>query len=362
MKRNGAKKHQHCALKLDMRKAYDRVEWDYLRAIMTHMGFHRQWVEIIMRLVSSVSFSVLFNGAPLEEFRPSRGLRQGDPISPYLFLIAAEGLSGLLKQSRQSSHLQGLKVAPTAPAVNHLLFADDSLLFIKASVEGAHAVNDLLDKYCQASGQRINLDKSSVFFSKGCSEACRQVVKDALNVPNETLNENYLGMPSDVGRSKNGAFKYLKDRIWKHIQEWLEQLLASGGKEVLIKAVAQAIPIFSMSCFKLPRGLCLAINSMLRSFWWGSKNGSRKTCWVSWETMCSPKFSGGLGFRDIELFNLAMLAKQAWRILQNPNTLSARILKAVYFPSTDFLDAGVGHAPSQVWRALVEGRDAMRKV
>jgi hypothetical protein len=156
MKRNGAKKHQHCALKLDMRKAYDRVEWSYLRAIMLRMGFHRRWVDLIMSLVSSVSFSVLFNGTPLEEFRPSRGLRQGDPISPYLFLLAAEGLSGLLKRSRQTSHLKGIQVAPTAPAVNHLLFADDSMLFVKASDEGAIEVNDILEKYSNASGQHIN--------------------------------------------------------------------------------------------------------------------------------------------------------------------------------------------------------------
>ncbi|XP_071683223.1 uncharacterized protein [Lolium perenne] len=222
-------------------------------------------------------------------------------------------------------------------------------------------VNTILEKYCNASGQRVNLDKSSIFFSKGCTEARRQSVKNILNVPNETLNEKYLGMPSDVGKSKNGAFKYLKDRMWKKIQGWLEQLLASAGKEVLIKAVAMAIPIFSMSCFKLPRGLCEAINAMLRSFWWGNKDGKRKTCWVSWETMCSPKFSGGMGFRDIEIFNLAMLARQAWRILQNPAALSSRILKAVYHPSSDFLEASLGSHPSQVWRAIVEGRDAMKQ-
>jgi hypothetical protein len=260
-------------------------------------------------MVSSVSFSVMFNGSSLEEFQPSRGLRQGDPISPYLFLLAAEGLSGLLKQSRHSSHLHGIKVAPTAPAVNHILFADDSLLFVKASDEGAREVMELLQSYCSTSGQRVNLDKSSVFFSKGCPEARRQSIKTILQDPNETLNEKYLGMPSDVGKSKNGAFKYLKDRIWKRIQGWLEQLLASGGNEVLIKAVALAIPIFSMFCFKLPRGLCEAINSMLRSFWWGCKDGKQKTCWVSWETMCSPKFAGGMGFRDVELFNIAMLAR-----------------------------------------------------
>jgi hypothetical protein len=186
-------------------------------------------------------------------------------------------------------------------------------------------------------------------------------MKVALNVPNETLNEKYLGMPSDVGKSKNGAFKYLKDRIWKKVQGYLEKLLATGGKDVLIKSVVQAIPVFSMSCFKLPRGLCQAVNSIIRSWWWGSKDGKRKTAWVSWETMCSPKYAGGLGFRDIELFNLAMLARQAWRILQNPSSLSARILKAVYFPSRDFLDATLGAAPSQVWRAIVEGRDVMQQ-
>jgi hypothetical protein len=197
MKRNRAKKH--CALKLDMRKTFDRVEWPYLRAIMLRMGFSRRWVDLIMSLVSSVSFSVLFNGTPMEEFRPSRGLRQGDPISPYLFLLAAEGLSGLLKQSQQSPHLQGIKVAPSAPAVNHLLFVDDSLLFVKATNEGASEVMELLTKYCDASGQRINLEKSSVFFSKGCPQERRASVKNILSVPNETLNEKYLGMPSDIG-------------------------------------------------------------------------------------------------------------------------------------------------------------------
>jgi hypothetical protein len=181
------------------------------------------------------------------------------------------------------------------------------------------------------------------------------------SVPNETLNEKYLGMPSDIGRSSNGAFKYLKDRIWKSVQGWIEKTMASGGKEVLIKSVAQAIPTFSMSCFKLPRGLCLSINSMLRNFWWGSKEGKRKPNWVSWETMCSPKFCGGLGFRDIELFNLAMLARQAWRILQNPEALSSRIMKASYYPQGEFLDATLGSSPSHVWRAISEGRGAMRQ-
>lgn len=166
-------------------------------------------------------------------------------------------------------------------------------------------------------------------------------------------------MPSDVGNSKNGAFKFLKDRVWSKIKGWMEKLLSAGGKEVLIKSVAQAVPVYSMSCFKLPSGLCEHINSLIRKFWWGSKEGQRKPSWVSWSTLTRPKFCGGLGFRDIELFSLALLSWQAWRILMEPESLSARVLKAKYYISGDLFNADLGAAPSQIWRAVLEGRDVL---
>lgn len=116
------------------------------------------------------------------------------------------------------------------------------------------------------------------------------------------------------------------------MQGWIEKTLSSAGKEILVRAVAQAIPVYSMSCFKLPRGLCKHLNMLIRKFGWGSKDGHRKPSWVSWEAMTQPKSMGGLRFKDFELFNLALLAKQSWRILMNPDSLSARILKSVYFP------------------------------
>jgi hypothetical protein len=167
-------------------------------------------------------------------------------------------------------------------------------------------------------------------------------------------------MPSDVGRSKSGAFKYLKDRISKRIQGWLEKLLSAGGKDVLIKSVVQAIPIFSMACFKLPRGLCQYINALVRKSWWGSKEGERKPSWVSWKEMCKPKHMGGLGFRDIEVINLALLARQGWRMLHQLDSLSGRVLKARYFANVDMLHAEIGTAPSQVWRALHEGIQVLK--
>ena len=146
------------------------------------------------------------------------------------------------------------------------------------------------------------------------------------------------------------------------VQGWIANTVSMAGKEVLVKAVAQAVPVFSMSCFKLPRGLCEHLNMLIQKFWWGSKEGKRKPHWVSWETMTQPKGMGGLGFKDFELFNLSMLAGQAWRMLQNPEALSARILQSIYFPNSDLLLATLGSHPSQVWRSIIEGRDVLSQI
>jgi hypothetical protein len=216
-----------------MMKAYDRVEWDYLEAIMDKLGFAHQWISVIMGMVRSVSFSVLLNGNKLEEFKPTKGIRQGDPISPYPFLLVAEGLSCLLKINDQSSHLGGIKVAPSAPPVNHLLFTNDSLLFFKGSREGAEELSHLLEVYCHASRHRINREKSFIFFTKKCPQSVSDVVKSILHVNNESLNERYLGMPTDVGSSINGTFKFLRDQVWSKIKGWLEKILSAGGNGLL---------------------------------------------------------------------------------------------------------------------------------
>lgn len=155
------------------------------------------------------------------------------------------------------------------PPVNHLLFAYDSLLFFKANVVGATEVPNLVESYCQVSGQRVNPAKSSIFFSKGCARTVQGEVNDIMQVPNETLNGKYLGMPSDIGVSKMGTFNYLKDILWTKIKERIEKTMSKAGKEVIMKSVAQAVPVFFMSCFKLPKGLCEHLNKMIKHFWWG---------------------------------------------------------------------------------------------
>ena len=128
------------ALKLDMSKAYDRVEWAFLEKIMLKMGFENSWVSMIMECVHTVSYSILINGEPRGFFHPTRGLRQGDPISPYLFLLCAEGLNALLMKATISKSIHNISISCGGPKITHLFFADDSVLFCRASLQECHAV------------------------------------------------------------------------------------------------------------------------------------------------------------------------------------------------------------------------------
>ena len=141
------------AIKLDMSKAYDQVEWPFVEAIMHKMGFHEQWVKMIMECITTVSYSVLINGEPKGYIIPIRGLGQGDPLSLYLFLLCAKGLSAMITRAQQEKKLHGIKVASTAPAISHLFFADDSILFCQATVEACGEIQGILDDYEVASGQ-----------------------------------------------------------------------------------------------------------------------------------------------------------------------------------------------------------------
>ncbi|KAH1083924.1 hypothetical protein J1N35_023685 [Gossypium stocksii] len=141
------------ALKLDMSKAYDRVEWDFLAGMMTKLDFHTDWVVLVMRCVCSVSYSVSLNGDCGKWFSPSRGLRQGDPLSPYLFLICAEGFSTLLVEEKQKGLMKGAPIGRERLSINHLFFTNDCILFGDASYEGACVVRDVIREYEMISGQ-----------------------------------------------------------------------------------------------------------------------------------------------------------------------------------------------------------------
>ena len=154
------------AIKLDMSKAYDRVEWDYLSSVMEKMGFNEHWIRLMMLCVKTVTYSILVNGEPKGMITPTRGIRQGDPLSPFLFLLCTEGLNGLINQAFQQGHIKGYALCRNSSKLTHLLFANDSLLFCRATIEECQRILDILEVYGRCSGQQINQSKTTIFFSK----------------------------------------------------------------------------------------------------------------------------------------------------------------------------------------------------
>lgn len=165
LRTSSAKKHCSMAVKTDMSKEYDRLEWTFLREVMNRFGFHPTWILWIMECFSSVSYSYLVNGSALGRVKQSRGIRQGDPLSPYLFILCSEVLSELCSKAQDQGSLQGIKVARNSPSLNHLLFADDTMFFCKSDSASCRELMNILEKYEVASGQSINLLKSAVTFS-----------------------------------------------------------------------------------------------------------------------------------------------------------------------------------------------------
>ncbi|XP_057793280.1 uncharacterized protein LOC131009894 [Salvia miltiorrhiza] len=331
------------ALKIDISKAYDRVSWEFLEAVLDKLGFCSQWRNWISMCIRSVSYDVLVNGTLVGPIIPGRGLRQGDPLSPYLFILCAEGLSAMINYEMARGSLHGIQISRGGPAVSHLMFADDSIFFCRASAEECLNLKRVLCDYEKASGQGINFQKSGILFSANVSDRDKDELSHIIGVWSPLNTGRYLGLPSLIGRKKKEIFHYLRERLWSRIQGWSGKKLSKAGKEILIKAVAQSIPTYCMAVFSLPTGLTDDMEKLLNKFWWGNKVGAgRGVNWSSWHKLCVDKNSGGMGFRSLQLFNVAMLGKTAWRLLHDPEALVSRVLKAKYFPNGDYLSAKLG--------------------
>ncbi|XP_061993989.1 uncharacterized mitochondrial protein AtMg00310-like [Rosa rugosa] len=170
----------------------------------------------------------------------------------------------------------------------------------------------------------------------------------------------YLGLPIHVGHDKTTIFAYLKERLTKKLISWRSKILSAGGKEILLKVVAQALPNYVMNCYLLPKSLCDDLQQLCAQFFWGSTDDKLKIHWRSWERMCIPKERGGLGFKHLYAHNLAMLSKQGWRLLSNPNSLVPQVFKALYYPNSSFLTANLGDRPSYSWRSIMEARPILQ--
>ncbi|GMJ10719.1 hypothetical protein HRI_004741100 [Hibiscus trionum] len=270
-----SKSTQGAALKLDMEKAFDRVEWSFLENVMNRMGFASSWVSLIMRCISSVSFTVKVNNSFSPLFRPQRGLRQGDPLSPFLFLFCTQGISAFLSDAKQHGLLPGLGASKHGPKVNHLLFADDCIVFINSKSEEAAHLKFALQTYASASGQAVNFDKSTIFYNPRTPASTRHAINSYLQVREVSNPGVYLGVPFLIGKNKTLALGFIRDKVHDRLSNWDKQLLSFSGREIFIKVVLQSLPQYVMSCYLLPQNIIDDMTSATRRYWWSGKTNKK---------------------------------------------------------------------------------------
>ncbi|XP_077231884.1 uncharacterized protein LOC143864904 [Tasmannia lanceolata] len=315
--------------KLDMEKAYDRVEWHCLDHFLGKMGFGNRWRGWIKSCLSSAWFSILINGSPKGFFRSSRGLRQGDPLSPFLFVIVAEALSLLMEKGKSVGLVKGIQCGQNRVEVSHLQFADDTLLFSSPQTSKILNLKAVLRCYEIVTGQRSN-------FSKSCMYTVNVGEEEAKNLANlmgcllDRFPSSYLGLPLGGGRQKIGSWAPIVERIERRLDTWKRNLVSKGGRLTLIKAVLPNIPIYHLSLFKCPISIAKRIELIQRRFPWGGSKETRSFSLVSWEDVCKPVLGGGLGIRKIKQVNAALMGKWLWRYGEEQSQLWAKVIRGKY--------------------------------
>ena len=256
------------AIKLDMEKAYDKIEWNFLFAVLKKFGFCPQVIDWIKVCVSSVTFSVLVNNGPTEVFTPQRGLRQGDPLSPFLFILCAEVLARKIQFESNINKNIGFPIIKNGTRIPFLSFADDIIIFTKANKAACETIKEIISGYCAISGQTINYHKSAFQTTPKTSSQNRRAIQDSLNMSSTVTLDKYLGCPIINGRVTKDSFRDIITSSQSQLAKWKASSLSQEGRATLIRSNLSARPNFLMQNFMLPSSIHRDLDKINRQFFW----------------------------------------------------------------------------------------------
>jgi hypothetical protein len=346
-----------CLIKVDFKKAFDSVQWPFLRALLHLLGFPQRFVHLVMLCVETSSYSVAVNGNLYGFFPGKYGVRQGDPLSPYLFLIYMEYFSRMLGMAsqQQAFHFHP-KCAPHH--ICHLAYADDVLLLCQGDCSFVQILVEQLHAFGRASGLHTNASKSFIYFS-GVGDSLKQTILQDSGFSEGSFPFKYLGVPLSPHRLLASQLYPLLHQLETAIQSWMGKNLSYAGRLELIGSVLFGMVQFWLSIFPMPESVINQITCICRNFLWTGSTVRNMSALVAWKNVCLPKAKGGLGLYDIKARNNCFLVKQLWNIHLKADSIWIRWMHHFYLQDTSIWTVPLQQTSSPLWKSFIKLRDRL---
>ncbi|KAL0288048.1 UNVERIFIED_CONTAM: hypothetical protein Sradi_7109300 [Sesamum radiatum] len=318
-------------------------------AIILH--FPPRFISWVEQCITTVAFSISLNGSLHGFFPGTRGIRQGDPLSPYLFVIVMEIWRILLKIRTQNADSFQYHWKCHELGILNLCFADDVLIFCAGTINSVRTIKETLLEFAEISGLRVNPGKSSIILSKSvCRD--RQGILDLMGFQEGSLPIRYLGSPLTSSRLTVADCQPLIDKLADRLTGWNHLNLSLAGRAQLLKSVLSSLHLYWASIFVLPKSIIKVIEGKMRAFLWkGSSNSGYAK--VSWVQVCRPVAEGGLGIRSVLFMNQALMLQHVWRILQQ-DTCSLGVLGVAHKLRNTHPWAASLASASWCWKKIVK--------
>ncbi|GJY35856.1 RNA-directed DNA polymerase, eukaryota [Tanacetum coccineum] len=314
--------------KVDFEKAFDSVRWDFLDEVLHKFGFGNKWRGWIHGCLSSAMGSILVNGSPTSEFQFHKGLKQEDPLSPFLFILITESLHVSFENVLNAGLYKGIRLDDSL-SLSHLFYADDVVFVGKWDKLKFSTIVNVLKWFFMASGLKINIHKSKLM-GIGIPQDVVASTANSIGCAILTSPFNYLGVKVGGNMSRLISWDEVIAKISSRLSKWKLKTLSVGGRYTLIKSVLSSLPLHYFSIFKVPKGIRNKMESFRRNFFNGVDILERKMSLIGWKHILASKKNGGLGISSLFALNRALLFKWIWRFITNGYSLWSRVIKAFY--------------------------------
>lgn len=358
------RREQGMLIKLDMCNDFDRVNRSFLYRVLSAFGFNQNFIDIIKACLEKIWIAPMINGRPTNFFLATRGLRQGFPLSPFLYILMADSLSRKLTMEKQKGSIPGIRIEKGIEPMTHALFADDSLLLGGASSRIASALKSILQKFCSITGALVSEKKSAVYGWNTDQQSIKKIAEDlGYKEYAEWERIKYLGLPITLGSNRNHLWDEVIAKYKKRITAWGGFWLSTAGKLTLIKSVLSALPTFQAALMMAPKHISDQISRYIRNFLWnGGRGNNNRFHLIKWETVKRPMAEGGLQVRDPGQANVALGCKMLWQLCVEPNHPVSKILHEKYLKNRSIMSYKPEKHPkgTQAWKLCVKGIEFFR--